>query len=121
MQHNISGMIIHTNVTINVNDLTKSLDFYQAIGFVLKNRWGNHYAQLTAPGIEIGLHPTDSGNMTKGSGNISIGISIQDVEDGKSLLLKAGIPYIERSETGGQFIHFNDPDGNALYFIKPKY
>lgn len=114
-------MIINTNVTINVNDLTKSLDFYQSIGFVLKNRWGNHYAQLTAPGIEIGLHPTHSDNMIKGSGNISIGISIQDIEDGKNQLLKAGILFNERDETGGQFIHFNDPDGNALYFIKPKY
>jgi len=27
----------------------------------------------------------------------------------------------ERSEEGGQFLHFTDPDGTALYFIKPKW
>jgi len=26
----------------------------------------------------------------------------------------------ERSEEGGQFLHFADPDGTALYFIKSK-
>lgn len=114
-------MIIHTNVTINISDMNKSLDFYQSLGFSLKNRWGNHYAQLTAPGIEIGLHPTDAGKTTNGSGNISIGISIQDLEDGKNQLRVAGILFNERTEAGGLFIHFNDPDGNALYFIKPKY
>jgi hypothetical protein len=27
----------------------------------------------------------------------------------------------ERKEEGGQFLHFNDPDGTALYFIKSKW
>ena len=48
-----------SNVTIMVKDMDKSVSFYQSIGFAVKNRWGNHYAQLTAPGITIGIHPTD--------------------------------------------------------------
>jgi len=27
----------------------------------------------------------------------------------------------ERSEEGGQFLHFADPDGTPLYFIKSKW
>ena len=27
---------------------------------------------------------------------------------------------LERSEEGGEFLHFIDPDGTSLYFIKPK-
>jgi predicted lactoylglutathione lyase len=45
--------IKETNVKINVKDLNKSISFYESIGFVLKDRWGNYYAQLTAPNIEI--------------------------------------------------------------------
>jgi len=39
--------------------MDKSVSFYQSIGFAVKNKWGNHYAQLTATGISIGIHPTD--------------------------------------------------------------
>lgn len=42
-----------TNITINVKDLEKSISFYQSIGLTFKNRWDNHYAQLTAPGIIV--------------------------------------------------------------------
>ena len=51
-------MIKESNITINVKDIDKSISFYQSIGLKIKNRWGNHYAQLSAPGVVIGLHPT---------------------------------------------------------------
>jgi catechol 2,3-dioxygenase-like lactoylglutathione lyase family enzyme len=62
-----------SNVTIMVADMTASIAFYESIGFSLRNRWGNHYAQLTAPGITIGLHPSEE-NTAKNSGNIAIGV-----------------------------------------------
>ena len=111
--------IKETNVTINVKDLDKSIAFYQSVGFVLKDRWGNYYAQLTAPNIEIGLHPSSPNNLKDNSGNISIGMTISDFEEAKSQLQKLSIKTTDRNEEGGQFIHFNDPDGTALYFIKP--
>jgi catechol 2,3-dioxygenase-like lactoylglutathione lyase family enzyme len=109
------------NVTINVKDLDKSIAFYQSIGLTLKTRWGNHYAQLTAPGVVIGLHPTSDGNLTGGSGNASIGFTADNFEEAKALLQKLSIPSTPRSEEGGQFLHFSDPDGTALYFIQPKW
>ena len=112
--------IKETNVTIMVKDMDSSVSFYQSLGFEMKNRWENHYAQLSAPGILIGLHPADEA-MYAGSGNISIGFTSDDFENEKELLHKLSIGFEERNEKGGEFIHFNDPDGTALYFIKPKW
>lgn len=113
--------IKESNVTINVKDLDKSVSFYESIGFTIKNRWGNHYAQLTAPGIVIGLHPTITRTATPGSGNVSIGFTCDNLEETRMLLNKMAIPSTDRQEEGGQFVHFSDPDGTALYFIKPKW
>ena len=110
-----------SNITINVKDLDKSISFYKSIGLTEKNRWGNHYAQLTAPGIIIGLHPANENNLTGGSGNTSIGFTTDNFEEVKSHLAKLTITIQVREEEGGQFVHFNDPDGTALYFIKPKW
>ncbi|HYV93536.1 MAG TPA: VOC family protein [Chitinophagales bacterium] len=110
-----------TNLTINVKDMDQAISFYQSIGFAVKNRWENYYAQLTAPGIVIGLHPTRENNLTGGSGNTSIGFTTDDLEEAKSHLQKLAIPVTTRDEEGGQFLHFSDPDGTSLYFIKPKW
>ncbi len=109
-----------SNITIMVKDMDRSISFYQSIGFNMKNRWGNHYAQLSAPGVVIGLHPTTD-PASEGSGNTSIGFTTDNIETEKSALVNLSRPVEERSEEGGQFLHFNDPDGTHLYFIKPKW
>jgi len=113
--------IKQANVTVNIKDMDRSISFYQSIGLTVKNRWSNYYAQLTAPGIDIGLHPATNGNLTGNSGNVSIGFTTDNFEETKTSLQQLSIPVTERSEEGGQFLHFNDPDGTALYFIKPKW
>ena len=113
-------IIKESNITINVRDLAKSVSFYESIGFTVKNRWGNHYAQLTAPGVTIGLHPTGDSNLSGHSGNVSIGLTTEDFANAKSFLQRLSIKVTERKEEGGRFLHFVDPDGTALYFIKPK-
>ncbi len=112
-------IIKESNVTINVKDLNKSISFYESIGFTIKKRWGDYYAQMTAPDITIGLHPTDESNLKDNSGNVSIGFTTDNFEEVKTLLNEQGISTSERQEEGGQFIHFNDSDGTSLYFIKP--
>lgn len=113
--------IKESNITIQVKDLDSSISFYESIGMSLKNRWGNHYAQLTAPGIVVGLHPGSMANWSGNSGHVSISFTTDDFEEIKSGLQKLSIQTTFRKEEGGQFIHFNDPDGTALYFIKPRY
>lgn len=109
-----------SNVTIMVKDMDKSVSFYESIGFTTKNRWGNHYAQLAAPGVTIGLHPAEK-NTATGSGNTSIGFTTDDFENAKAMLGNQSIKAELRDEEGGQFLHFTDPDGTQLYFIKPKW
>ena len=112
--------IKQSNVTINIQDMDRSVSFYQSLGLELKNRWGNFYAQLAAPGIVIGLHP-GNGNLAGNSGNVSIGFTTDNIEETRSSLEKLSIAITERKEEGGEFLHFNDPDGTALYFIKSKW
>ena len=122
MSDTLKIMIIkEANVTINVKDMDRSISFYESIGLTIKSRWGNYYAQLQGPGIIIGLHPTNKSNQMDNSGNVSIGFSVDDIEAAKDVLGKLAIATTEREEEGGRFLHFNDPDGTALYFIKPKW
>ena len=111
--------IQQANITINVKDMDKSVSFYQSLGLAVKKRWGNFYAQMTAPGIVIGLHP--GSNLPGNSGNVSIGFTTNNIDETRSSLQQLAIQATERSEEGGQFLHFTDPDGTALYFIKSKW
>lgn len=113
--------ISNANVTINIKELESSISFYQSIGFHLEQRWNNHYAKLTAPGIEIGLHPSENSNKTEIQNGISLGFTTPDFETIKIELGQLGILFTERTEEGGDFIHFHDPDGTPLYFIRPKW
>jgi catechol 2,3-dioxygenase-like lactoylglutathione lyase family enzyme len=110
-----------SNITIMVKDMDKSIAFYQSIGLSLKNRWGNNYAEVEAPGITIGLHPVSADNVKRGSGSVSIGFTTDNFEETVSMLSQLPIQAEKRNEEGGQFIHFTDPDGTAVYFIKPKW
>lgn len=114
-------MIKNSTITINVKNLDKSISFYESLGMKTKKRWGEHYAELQAPGILIGLHPTSEKNLAGNSGNASIGFTTDNFEEAKTLLNNLSIKTTDRNEEGGEFLHFNDPDGSSLYFIKPKW
>ena len=109
------------NITIMVKDMDRSISFYESIGLTLKNRWGNYYAQLTAPGLTIGLHPGNDTKQQTKTDNISIGFTTDNFEEMQALLQKLSVDITPRQEEGGSFLHFTDPDGTPLYFIKPKW
>lgn len=109
-----------TNVTIMVNDMDKAIDFYTSIGMELKQRWDNHYAMMTTTGLTIGLHPSDDPNPN--SGTLSIGFMIDSIEEAKTLLEKNNIPHTPQDDgKSGIYLHFKDPYGTVLYFVKPKW
>lgn len=114
-------MIKEANITINIKDINQSVSFYESLGMEIKQRWGDHYAQLVAPGVTIGLHPATDANLPGNSGNISIGFTTDDLEETKKQLEKLNVGITNRDEAGGRFLHFIDPDGTALYFIKPNW
>ncbi|MGB4849695.1 MAG: VOC family protein [Saprospiraceae bacterium] len=111
--------IVQTNLTIMVRNMDQCIAFYtDVLGFKIISRYGNHYAQIEAPGIIIGLHPSEKEKNK--SENISIGFTVNHFDEAKIHLVESGIVHHERTEEGGGFIHFQDPDGTPLYFIKPK-
>jgi len=113
--------IVAGNITIMVKGMDSSISFYQSIGLTLQQRWANYYAQLTAPGIIIGLHPSNANTKAGTNDNVSIGFTTENFEETESELASLKIKATSRQEEGGNFLHFNDPDGTALYFIKPKW
>ena len=110
-----------STITIQVADLERSITFYSSIGLNLEKQWDGHYAEMKAPGMTIGLHPAKEHTPSIGSGNTSIGFTCTNFEKAKTTLLELSIPVKERNEEGGSFLHFQDPDGTALYFIDPKW
>lgn len=110
-----------SNVTIMVKDMNKSISFYESIGLKLKQRWDDNYAMMDGPGITLGIHP--GGNEESGSGDLSIGFMVDNFEEAKALLQKNNISITGEEDDGksGNYIHFNDPDGTTLYFVKPKW
>lgn len=111
--------ITESNVTIMVKNMDISVNFYQSIGFTIKQRWENHYAMLSAEGITIGLHPSDGDEVS--STAISIGLMIENIEDAKNLLLKNGIEFKQDGGSSGIYLHFKDPDGTLLYYVLPQW
>jgi catechol 2,3-dioxygenase-like lactoylglutathione lyase family enzyme len=111
--------ITNANITIMALSLERTISFYvDILGFKLDQRFGDYYCQVSASGIVIGLHPVDQ--KFAASENISIGFTVDDFDGAKKVLSANSIQYEFRKEQGGEFIHFLDPDGNALYFIKPQ-
>lgn len=110
-----------SNVTIMVKDMTKSIAFYESLGLKLKQRWGENYAMIDGPGITLGIHPggTDESN----SGDVSIGFMVDDFEEAKALLQRNNITITREDNDGksGNYLHFTDPNGTVLYFVKPKW
>jgi catechol 2,3-dioxygenase-like lactoylglutathione lyase family enzyme len=112
--------IKETNITIMVKDMDKAISFYEGIGLTLKQRWNNHYAMMTAPGITIGLHPSEKTDTD--SGTVSIGFMIDTIDEAKKLLDTNKIGYtLEEDGKSGIYLHFKDPFGTVLYFVKPQW
>lgn len=111
--------ITETNVTIMVTNMNSSIEFYQSLGFEIKNRWGDHYAMLTTTGLTLGIHPSDG--KTKGSGNVSIGLMVDDINEAKGLLEKNKISFQHHDDKSGIYLNFTDPDGTIIYYTQPKW
>ena len=113
--------ITDTNVTVMVQDMDKSISFYEKLGLVLKNRWGEHYAMLSAKDLVLGLHPAGEKSAGSGSGNVSIGFMVDSADEAKTLLDGLQIAYTAHDDKSGIILNFTDLDGTMLYFMQPRW
>ena len=112
--------ITNTRLTFTISNLDTihcvlRLDWFYtrtAMGKSLRTNAGTRYRNWFTPSVNV---------IATGASNMSIGLTVDDFEAASSNLKELGIAYSERSEEGGDFIHFADPDGNPLYIIKPKW
>jgi predicted enzyme related to lactoylglutathione lyase len=111
--------IKESDVTIMVKDMDKAIDFYKNIGLTLQERWGDHYARVVSTGITLGIHP--GGTSSSGSGTVSIGFLVDDINDAKAVLEQHQVLFKAEEGKSGKFLHFKDPDGTVLYFMQSMY
>jgi predicted enzyme related to lactoylglutathione lyase len=109
---------IHTsNVTVMVQNMDRAINFYvEGLGLVLKQRWGDHYAQVAAPDLVIGLHPSDKAVEKQDS--VSLGFGVEKIDEAEARLMELGIAFNHAEGKGGRFASFIDPDGTPLYFME---
>jgi predicted enzyme related to lactoylglutathione lyase len=97
-----------------ITDMSLAIEFYtQILELELKNRYGNHYAEIQAPGLLIGLHPVSE--KLKIGNNLSIGFGVTDFDTARKNLAEKGIQLREELDGPIRLAHFSDPDKNALY------
>jgi len=50
-----------TTVAVMVRNMDAAIQFYtEVMGMELKQRYGDHYAEITTPNMDIGLHPASA-------------------------------------------------------------
>lgn len=107
------------NITVMVSDMDNAVRFYtETLGLKLGQRYENHYAEIEAPGLRIGLHPA-SDKLVKGN-NISIGLGTTDFEAALAELNAKGIETKVQQDDWGRIANFTDPDDNPFYLAELK-
>jgi catechol 2,3-dioxygenase-like lactoylglutathione lyase family enzyme len=109
-------------LTIMVRDLDRAVRFYtEVVGLPLRFRAGNHWAEVQAPGVKIGLHPAPVDSVAPpGSGTVSLGLQVADLDVAVAELSQRGITFGPLGGRGGprQTRYFANPDGTVLYLIQ---
>ncbi|MEJ2247220.1 MAG: VOC family protein [Acidobacteriota bacterium] len=106
-----------TTVTAMVADLEAAIVFYtETLGLELKMRYGDHYAEIDAGNMDIGLHPAES--AVKKGNNLSIGFGVTAFDEVVADLEAKGIRLNVIQEGWIRIANFEDPDGNQLFLAE---
>jgi len=115
-------MFRYANVTVMVSDLERAVQFYtRTLGLSLKNRYGNEFAEVEAPGLTIGLHPSIEHGPSPGrSESLSIGLGVEDLDKAMNELRNRGVQFLPNVIEDGalRIAYFTDPDNNLLYLAQ---
>jgi catechol 2,3-dioxygenase-like lactoylglutathione lyase family enzyme len=106
-------------VNVMVSNMDKAIEFYIGkLELELINRYNNHYAEVQAPGLMIGLHPI-SEKITKGN-NLSIGFGVVNFDSTIESLESKGIEFKLEEDGWIRLAYFSDYDGNELFLAENK-
>ena len=114
-------MFTGANLTIMVSDFDRAVRFYtETLGLTLKFRAGNDWAEIEAPGVAIGLHPSGGHSATGGAGGMSLGLMVTDIESAITTLQAKGVDFPRGWQPSGnlRLAPFADPDGTPLYLFQ---
>jgi catechol 2,3-dioxygenase-like lactoylglutathione lyase family enzyme len=111
------------NVTLMVADFNRAVSFYtDTLGLPLKARYGDDWAEVEAPGLTIGLHPTgERGPSTIQANGLSIGLGVTNIEQVMADLQAKGVRFASPGliDTGVERLaNFHDPDQAPLYLYE---
>lgn len=109
--------------TVFVTDMDRAVRFYtETLGLRLTQRYGDHWAQVEAGKLTIGLHPASTHKPAGRNGSITIGFVLSTpIEDAVSALTQKGVKFhgpVAVDPNAGKFAYFEDPDGNSLYMMQ---
>jgi len=113
--------IIHTTVTLMVDQLDRSQTFYtELLGFTVEYRAGSHFAMIERVGLRLGLHPRGTKPSAGTCEGISIGLEVTDIRDAVRTLERRGVRFPHGIHAEGPLLRadFADPDGTALYLVE---
>jgi len=114
-------MFSGANLTIMVSDFDRAVRFYtETLGLTLKFRAGDDWAEVEAPGVAIGLHPSGGHSPTGGGGGMSLGLMVADIESAIATLKDKGVDFPQGWQPSGnlRMANFADPDGTPLYLFQ---
>ncbi len=109
-----------TTAFYDVQNMDRAVKFYtEKLGFPLKVRFGDHWAEVDAGSISIGLHPTEGGAPVSSDGGATVSFAVEDLEKVVNLLRERGVEVGEiRNPPRGKFVMVKDSEGNYLHMIE---
>ena len=112
------GDIKKGNVTLMVNNMDRALQFYtEVLGFSLKERFQNEWAEVEASGMTLCFHPQRG---TKSHGSVSLGFQVKNIKELVAQLEKKGVLVTLKDEGYLLLATFSDTEGTPLYFAEMK-
>jgi catechol 2,3-dioxygenase-like lactoylglutathione lyase family enzyme len=116
-------MITNANLTILVSDMNRAITFYaETLGLERGPQYGDEWAEIRAPGVSIGLHPSGKRPMVEHGRHMTIGLRVDDLDASVKQLEARGVRFTPApADRGSRLAYFTDPDGNPLYLIELKW
>ena len=100
----------------------KARSYTDTLGSHLKFQAGNERAEVTAPGLTIGLHPAvrERGPKPGNSESLSIGFTVDNLQKDMAALKNKGVVSSPKIIQDGpvKVAFFADPDKNPLYLCE---